>query len=85
MMSTLLLQLTLTDLTGEDAGEYSCLLLTVEGGQVDKGTGSVTLQVIALMLMMLIVMFLMLLMMVLMMLMMRVGKLTRGLDQSLCR
>ena len=51
MMSTLLLQLTLTDLTGEDAGEYSCLLLTVEGGQVDKGTGSVTLQVIVLMMM----------------------------------
>ena len=46
MMRTFFLQLTLTDLTGEDAGDYSCLLLTVESGEVDKGTGSVSLQVI---------------------------------------
>ena len=45
-MKTLLLQLTLTGLTEEDAGDYSCLLLTVAGGQVDKGNGSVTLQVL---------------------------------------
>ena len=45
MMTTLLPQLTLTDLTGEDAGEYSCLLLVVDAGEVDKGTGSLTLQV----------------------------------------
>ena len=35
----------MTDLAGEDSGEYSCLLLTVEGGEVDKETGLVTLQV----------------------------------------
>ena len=38
-------QLTLVDLAGEDAGEYNCLLLNVESGEVDKGSATINLQV----------------------------------------
>ena len=37
--------MTLTDLTAEDAGDYSCLLLALASGEVDKETGLVNVQV----------------------------------------
>ena len=37
--------MTLTDLTAEDAGDYSCLLLALASGEVDKETGMVNVQV----------------------------------------
>ena len=41
----MIIQLTLVDLTSEDSGEYSCLLINIKRGEVYKGSGTVTLQV----------------------------------------